>query len=201
MSHTHELTDVNGIGPSSADDLEDAGFASPADIASADVEAISSVEGFGPDRAAEVIADAQTLEADEVTDGAEDVKDVEDVETEDTDEYYTLALRATDIELLHVLRSVLNEATQKHQNTEYEMRDTAYEVSRRLAKIVTETDTGETVDVTLELTKAELNSLYRALSSGSTDYASRRGFSEMYGKLESLRRTANDVRADAMAKD
>ena len=56
-----QLTDIAGIGPSTAKVLEDRGFSDVQKIASASVEDLAQVPGFGPVRAANVGTAAQAL--------------------------------------------------------------------------------------------------------------------------------------------
>ena len=58
-----KLTDIRGVGPDSARLLEQQGFKRVADVAKASVDSLVAVQGFGPARAAQVIADAAALQA------------------------------------------------------------------------------------------------------------------------------------------
>jgi NAD-dependent DNA ligase len=56
-----QLADIVGIGPSTAKILENRGFSDVQKIASASVENLAQVPGFGPVRAVTVITAAQSL--------------------------------------------------------------------------------------------------------------------------------------------
>lgn len=57
----HELTQISGIGDAAASRLSEAGFATIEDIARATPESLGAVHGFGPARAATIIAAARSL--------------------------------------------------------------------------------------------------------------------------------------------
>ena len=56
-----QITDVRGIGPSTARVLEAQGFRTVAALAKAKIDKVSAVQGFAETRAAEVIAAAAAL--------------------------------------------------------------------------------------------------------------------------------------------
>jgi hypothetical protein len=58
-----KLTDIPGIGPSTAKSLTDRGFNTVGSVAVATVETLSTVPGFAPARSATVIAAAQNTAA------------------------------------------------------------------------------------------------------------------------------------------
>ena len=94
--------------------------------------------------------------------------------------------------LMHVIHITLEEATKKHQSSSFKERDDAYGLSRKLMALVA--DVGEEVDETVLLNKDELRSLYRAVSQGSANYASRSGIPKMWGSLETFKNVVNDLR-------
>jgi len=94
--------------------------------------------------------------------------------------------------LMHVIHITLEEATKKHQSSSYDERNDAYSLSRKLMALVCDVD--EEVDETVLLTQSELKSLYRAVSQGSSNYASRSGIPKMWGTLESFKDVVNDLR-------
>lgn len=62
-----QLTNISGIGPSTAALLQEHGFNSPKDIAEASVKSICEVPGFGPARAKAVKAAAKRVSESEAT--------------------------------------------------------------------------------------------------------------------------------------
>jgi transcription termination factor NusA len=56
-----DITQITGIGPAAAGLLVASGFKTVEDIASASVEALGGVKGFGPARAEKIIAAAKEL--------------------------------------------------------------------------------------------------------------------------------------------
>lgn len=95
------ITDVKGVSDSRADDLEDAGYSSVDDIATADADALSEISGIGSSTADDLIDSAQELlqaehgvETDDTedtdeTDGEDDVtiEDLEEINDEEPDGY------------------------------------------------------------------------------------------------------------------
>ncbi len=71
----HELTQISGIGDAAAGRLSDAGFATIEDIARATPESLGAVHGFGPARAATIIAAARGLvDVDEAEEAAAEIE-------------------------------------------------------------------------------------------------------------------------------
>ena len=93
---------------------------------------------------------------------------------------------------MHVIHITLEEATKKHQSSSYDNRNDAYSVSRKLMELVCDPD--EYVDETVLLNQNELRSLYRAVSQGASNYASRNGIPKMWGDLETFKNAVNDLR-------
>lgn len=98
--------------------------------------------------------------------------------------------------MIHIIHVVLEEATSQHQSTNEPLRDTTYGLARKLMMVLDGSD--GLVDTTVLLTSDELTALYRALTAGSTDYASRSGIPAMWGEFEQVRKDVNEVRQAAM---
>jgi len=89
-----ELEDISGVGPSKADTLREAGYASVADIQAASQDELSEVDGVGNALAARIKAGVGDLEVSEETE-AEVEDDTEEAAAEaDSDEAVETELRA-----------------------------------------------------------------------------------------------------------
>jgi len=80
-----ELSDISGVGPSKAEALEAAGFASVEDVQAASQSELADVDGVGNALAARIKADVGGLEVEEDTEAEVEEADVEDGEDEDAE--------------------------------------------------------------------------------------------------------------------
>jgi len=214
----YDLTDVDDVGPARADTIADAGFKDVDEVAYAPLDEFVEATGINEGTAEGIIASAADLldleeetddgsdEDDSIVDEEQEVEsepadDVESWITMDPDEYIGVDESAEGIVvpiqmetrlLMHVIHIMLEEATKKHQSSSYDKRNDAYSVSRKLMALVS--DVEEEVDSTILLDEKELRSLYRAVSQGSSNYASRSGIPKMWGTLESFKDVVNDLR-------
>lgn len=210
------LTDIVGVGPSWADDLEDAGYdtvASIADAAPDDLEA--DVDGVGETRAQEIIDNATVLVADD-GESASDEDDNADDEAVITDDYalddadedvvvtdtdalitegegdrITITLEIDADLFPYVQHVVLEEALSQFQRNRFELQEEAESIASVLSS-AQHLDAGPEYEITL--TESQLTTLYRALRQGSSAYGSRSGVPEMYGTLTSLADEVNEYR-------
>lgn len=191
------LSEINGVGSGTADSLMDAGFETVADVAESDVDEIADVDGFGESRASDVIESASEMIDVQSDDDELDVDEELDVDL------YDVEINTSSQVLYHVVHVVLEEATSQHQSNAFGLRNNAYELSRTLMGVVQDqcgdlSALDDRVEATVSLEKDQLNAFYRALSQGSQNYASRSGITSMYGDLESLRKTVNEKRQEAI---
>lgn len=117
---------------------------------------------------------------------------------EAADGEYLLPVQMETQLLMHVIHVLLEEATKKHQSNSFEARNSAYGVSRKLMALVSD-PTGE-VDQTVSVTANEIKSLYRGITQGSSDYASRSGIPKMWGDFETFKETIDEKRQEMMAE-
>jgi len=216
----YDLTDIDGVGPARAETIAEAGFEVVDNVAGAELEEFRSATDINKATAEDIIDAAGELvyaddkSEDEDVSVEEDEEQVVEEEVEDpepdVDSWITIdpheyigAEPTSDGEvavpiqmetriLMHVIHITLEEATKKHQSSSYDLRNDAYSLSRKLMALVCDVD--EEVDETVLLTQSELRSLYRAVSQGSANYASRSGIPKMWGTLESFKDVVNDLR-------
>lgn len=104
----------------------------------------------------------------------------------------TVELTDDDTLAYHILHAILEEATSQMQSSNRVMQQNAYRVADQLCEQIA-TD----VDVyTVTGNQKTMNTLFRAISQGEMDYASRAGIPEMYGTLRSIKGDVNDVREE-----
>lgn len=212
-----ELSNADGFGEGNAGDIIESASDSTLEALQGEIETNDAPEdsadadengetSAGTNDTADADAALENSSADELFEkGAEDVPWSEEDLTElvgadasvwgDT---YALELETDAQILVHTIHVVLEEATSQHQSTNIPLRDTSYGVARKLMSALMQS--GELVDIKLILTSEELSSLYRALSAGSTDYASRSGVPAMWAEFETLRAQVNEKRKEAMAE-
>ena len=189
-----EFVDATGINEGTAEGI----IASAADLVDEDEDGSAEEK-----EAVEEEADDGSDEDDAIVDEeSEPTDDVESWITMDPDEYIGVEeASGSDVVvpvqmetrlLMHVIHITLEEATKKHQSSSYDNRNDAYSVSRKLMELVCDPD--EYVDETVLLNQNELRSLYRAVSQGASNYASRSGIPKMWGELETFKKTVNDLR-------
>lgn len=220
----YELTDIDNVGPARADDIADAGFETVPGVAYASVDEFATVTGIAEGMAENIVGSALELVDDE--DEPEDSGTDEDATGEDSEQVeeeqgtvsdeswfefdptesvgldepadgeYLVPIEMDAQVLMHVIHIALEEATKKHQSTSIDYRNDAYRVSRKLMALVSDPD--EYVEETISVSQEELSSLYRAISQGSSDYASRSGIPKMWGDFESFKDVVNEQRQLAM---
>lgn len=193
-----EFVDATGINEATAEGI----IASAADLVDEDEdgsadekEAVEEEADDGSDEDDAIVEEEQEIES-------EPTDDVESWITMDPDEYIGVdEASGSDVVvpvqmetrlLMHVIHITLEEATKKHQSSSYDNRNDAYSVSRKLMALLRDPD--ESVNETVLLNQNELRSLYRAVSQGSSNYASRSGIPKMWGELETFKKTVNDLR-------
>lgn len=205
QSSVDELADANGFGEGNAGDIIDnASDAVDEGEGNADADE-SDGESAGSNDTAEAGAVDGNSSADELFDvgteddpwSEEDITEFVGPDVSVGDDTYLLDLETDAQILVHMIHVVLEEATAQHQSTNVPLRDTAYGLARKLMAV--QMESGELVDLKLVLTSEELSALYRALTSGSADYASRSGIPAMWAEFETLRTQVNEKRKEAMA--
>lgn len=195
-----DVLEIDGVGVQKAANLREEGFETAEDVATAEIDELTTVDGLGEAKATEVQNTAiDLLDADLSGSDDDDGADEDAIEADGSEEEverYEVSFSIDQQVGYHVVHIVLEEATSQHQSNSFDMRDDAYTVADELMVEIVESD-GETFEPELELTLPELNALYRAVKNGSLDYSSRAGITGMYGTLESVKGDVNEVRKEA----
>lgn len=195
------LQELDGVGPARADELADAGFDTIAAVAAASAEMIADETSISEGTAESLVADAEDLageetvdtEVDDVEATTEAVDDDGGDETEDEPAPEVRVDLTDDEEVaMHILHVVLEEATSQMQSSNAVMQDNAYGVANQLIGQLS----GDENTYRVSCTQGEMNALYRALSQGEQDYASRAGIPGMYGTFRTINERVNDARTD-----
>ena len=219
MTEELSLTDIDGIGPARAETLEtELGVERTVDLLDVSVADLTDATTLSEDAAQQVLDEVQAFHAvpDELEEEAVelDLDAVESTPEDDEEESeideslldthrgeHEVELETSFQVFHHVIHVVLEEATRQHQSSNASMRDSTYTLSRKLMAVLVTSgaDVGDSVEANLNVDRGELNALYRALSWGAENYASRPGIPGMWGDLEGLRKVVNEVRRDAMS--
>jgi len=219
----YEITDIDGVGPARADTITESGFTDVDEVAYAPLSEFVDATGINESTAdgiisaaTELLEEEEFVELDNLEKEDDDTPEEVEVEVEEepksvvptwismkpseyvgvtesnSDDTVNVPVQMDTQLLMHVIHITLEEATKKHQSSSFKERDDAYGLSRKLMALVS--DVGEEVDETVLLNKDELRSLYRAVSQGSANYASRSGIPKMWGSLETFKNVVNDLR-------
>jgi len=205
MVSNEAVTEIDGVGSGTADNLVDSGFETVGDVAEAGIDELSKVKGFGEVKAEETIEEAQSM-----LEGESDSEDESEMGTQEVAESGSIELPNAEFETdeetydvtvdldhqvgYHLIHVVLEEATSQHQSSDFKLRDDTYRLAEKL--MVPFLKSEDTFETDVSLTEQELNAFYRAVNNGSLDYSSRPGISEMYGDLNTLRERINDKRKE-----
>ncbi len=207
MVNDESVTEIDGVGSAAGDELVDEGFETVGDVADATVDEVSDVKGFGQVKAEETIEKAQEMvegDADDLEDDSDasssevEVNTTSNDATDGDEPTYGVEIDVDDYVGYHIIHVVLEQATNQHQSNNARLRNEAYSVADKLMSASIEND-GETFETTLELTESELQSFYRAISSGSLDYNSRTGITSMYGDFNTIKKRINEKRKEVRA--
>lgn len=180
-----EVTDIKGIGPAMSDKLSENGYESVEDIAQADPDEMSEINGVTTDRALEYMVGAGDLldaekeveEESEEFDLTEELKEIKEIEEEveaDEDEErvdesddesendeYEVSISFED----RMEYDTFHAALMRHHESVYSSYQPASDAMRELLDGLKDFDS-----VTYELTEFELNTLHTAVKQQRTNY-------------------------------
>lgn len=166
-----DLTDIEGVGPSRAETLQDAGFDDPEGVASASVDELDGVLGAAANPE-EIIDNAA-----EVAGGNnEDRSDTRELELPDRDS------------ALYLIKGLVDEKVRLERRNEYEKSD---EVSDLVVRLFDDVGPdGGTITVDID----DLSVLYTSVRNIEQEFQGTRGVTDRVGMLRDLRITIQDYR-------
>lgn len=171
-----DLTEIDGVGPSYAEELASNGYTSAEDVAAADADELDDVIDThnGAD-----LKDA----ASEVAGPQEDTEDVAEV---DDEEYFELDFEISEDQRNHLIKGLVNEEIRARRTNK------AADVESAKAAI------NEVLDgAPYEFTKQQLDTAYRAVSQLEAEYRSQRGVGTFVTQIRNLKNNFQEARQDA----
>ena len=207
-SDSADLTDIDNIGPSTADNLRDAGLETVEDVVDADDEtledALSSIPGFSPETLEEVRHSATELHADEMIGEIEEFADELDEESEDTSasegpDFHDVTFETSGIVSFHVINSVVQEALRMRRRNRFEDEETLYGIAFQMMEdLVAEDhplDAGN-IEFSFRVTRDDLNYVHQAVSAGTSNYRSESGLPSIWADLDDVTGQLNNARQE-----
>lgn len=180
-----DLTEIGGVGPSYAEDLQEAGYDSAEDVADANGEEIDTIIDTGD--GAEIVSNAQ----DEVTVGddvdvVEEEADEEDADDNpDTSEYYTFEPGFSDEQEHHLIAALVNEEVNARRRNNAGRLAATQEAIRSVRE-------GEPYEFTLE----QLTVAYTATNQLQSEYRGTRGLSNFVSNVREVSQFFQTARQD-----
>lgn len=173
-----DLIDIDGVGPSYAEDLEDAGYESAEDVADADAEALDDLIPTATGE--EIVANAQdeaALGAPEDEEPAEEaVEDDEESESEDDgEETFTLEPGFSEEQENHLMYALINEeVTSRRRNNAARL--------ERAQGAIRDVRAGEPYEFSLK----QLSIAYTGTNQLESEYRGTRGLSSFVSKVRAM---------------
>lgn len=190
---TTDLTDIDGVGPSYADDLDDAGYESAEDVADADPEDVDDVlpTTSGEDLVAVAKSEVQT----------EDDEDVEVEENESDDdtgadddpakeEYFELDTDFSEDQEHHLIAALVNEEVKSRRRNNRDRLD----ASREAIETVRD---GQPYEFTLQ----QLSIAYTATNQLESEYRGTRGLASFVSEVRELTQFFQQARQENWPAD
>lgn len=183
-----ELTDIDSIGPSRADDLRDAGYDSAEAVADADPSNLDEL--FGTASGDELVSNAQDATAlgDTVPDDTDDDADDGDDEVADDDESvetFTLEPGFSDTQEYHLIAALVDQeiSARRSNNT-----DRLEQTQDAIASV----RTGEPYEMTLK----QLSIAYTGINQLESEYRGTRGLGQFVGGVRDIRNVFQNARKE-----
>jgi predicted RecB family nuclease len=170
-----DLTDIDGIGPSYAEELEDNGYGSAEAVADADPDELDSIIDTH---------DGETLVANAEAAIESDRDEFESAPVYD-DEPIELGLDLDDDQRNHLIKGLVNEEIRARRTNK------AGDLERMKDAIQQVIDGDD-----LEFTKQQLDAAYRAVNGLESEYRSQRGVGTFTTKLRTLKDDLQSIRAE-----
>lgn len=196
-----DLTELDGVGPSTADNLREAGLETVDDVGTADLDVLadvfSDVPGIAEDQVEDVKADAAKLAFGTPDD---DDEQAEAAEADEGPEMHTVTVEATTTVWPHAVSAILDEATRMRQRNRHDAEADLYRITFELMDGLSnaETETAGDDRLALDFTTSarSLNFVHQALSAGVSNYRAMSGITGLWGDLQLVVDQLDDARAD-----
>lgn len=156
-----DLTDINGVGPSYAEELSNNGYESVQDVADADADELD-----------ELIA---TIDGNEVVENATALADVDDSD-DSGDEAFEIDPDFDDDQERHLIAALVAEEIRRRKTNDLEGRS-----------VVTDAIDQVRAGQPYEFTMDQLDATYRAVSQLEKQYRSERGISQFTTKIRNMK--------------
>lgn len=221
-----DLTDINGVGPSTADSLRDAGLETATDVAqSSEDELEDALDGLavsteaiqenaqeateGPadniideieaDLDAELDEELEDLEA-ELEAEDEDDDQERDVSVDDGELYHPVEFEASGTVGLHVINSVLQEAVRMRQRNRFDDEETLHDVAYQLMRDIVDTNRNpndvESTTFQFDVTQRDLDYVHQAVSAGMSNYRGKSGLPNLWSDISQVLDQLDEARSD-----
>lgn len=180
-----DLTELDGVGPSTAETLTDAGYATYDGISSADLDELVSVLSDVPAMTEDKIETAQSQASELATDESGDGTDAE--AEDDTPERQTVEIETNEMVAMHVVHAVMAEAVRMRQRNQIDREMALYRIANELVP-ETSGEPSEDTDVTIsaDVDRNEAEFLHQAVSAAVNNYRSKNGISGLWGDLNGI---------------
>jgi hypothetical protein len=200
-----DLSDLTGVGPATAEELESEGY-TVADVADADAdeieqyltpsvdpsETIADAEDATEDTTADTSTATEAVEAATDESGTDSEADSEtDMDEIGADEILVEFSEPVDDDLMYaIMRAVLDKELDARRTNNFDRHETTMELVDKLARQY------EADDPTYAYTFEELNVLYTALNDEQRNLAGTTGISTFSGRVKNARDDVQQVRRD-----
>lgn len=188
MTMTTNLTDIDGVGPSYADELEEEGYDSAEDVADADPEALDDIV---PTASGEtIVAAAQDEvaigdEEDEVEDEPEAEEDADAKYEDSEEEVYELSPGFSEDQEHHLITALVNEEVKSRRRNNSSRLDATRGAIREVRN-------GEPYHLTLE----QLSIAYTGTNQLESEYRGTRGLASFVSNVRELKTYFQNARQE-----
>lgn len=187
-----DLTDIDGVGPSTVETLNEHGIETVKEVTLVDVYDLDDIVNVPGVSAEEVQERAATLLEDDV-----DENSSEDVDGE-IEDLHEISITADGLIWVHTLNAVMSEAVRMRQRNDHDAEADLYRIITQIINDLSETKTpldqaGE-ITVKFDATVREADIIHQAVSAGVSNYRALSGITSLWGDMQQVVDQLNDVR-------
>lgn len=213
-----DLTDIDGVGPSTADNLRDVGLETVEDVVSADDDALeealsglpqsndsirSSAEELAQESIEELHDDAEEAVEEAIEAELEQLEaeiDEEDAGLEDEPEFHAIEFQASGQIGYHVVNSVVREAVRMRQRNRFDDEDALYAVAfqlmRDLVRLEQAPQDVDDLTFSFHATQRNLDYVHQAVSAGMSNYRGMSGLPNLWADIREVVEQLDEARSD-----